>query len=55
MKLEISNTAAGLPGLIQRINTHAGSVVIPDTAFNPQDLKLNKITFLEVAKTALKK
>jgi cell fate (sporulation/competence/biofilm development) regulator YlbF (YheA/YmcA/DUF963 family) len=55
MKLEISNPIAGSPGLIQRINTHAGSVVIPDTAFNPKDLKLNKITFLEIAKIALKK
>ncbi len=55
LKLEISNPSAATPWLIQRINSHAGSTVIADTAFNPKDLKLNKITFLEIAKIALRK
>ncbi len=54
LKLEISNPA-GTPWLIQKINTYAGSTVIADTAFNPKDLKLNKLTLIEIAKTALKK
>ncbi len=58
LKLEISNPAvtwAGATGLVEKINHHAGSTVIPDTAFNPKDLKLDKVRLLEVVKVALKK
>ncbi len=53
LKLELSNPGAN--GLIQRINAHAGSTVIPDTAFNPKDLKLDKVRLLEVVKKGLSK